>query len=262
MGMILRLLSLESRLMDRTFFLSTELKIRTLGETACSNPRAVLDLSARAPSADLKEVLQKGKGMTDKEWNAGRLVSVSGAYWEAFALHAGLSLDVFTMLGDEPMETAALAQKVNADERGLEILLNASDGYGASLQGRWKIHEYGTKQHLSEDHLAFLRSDIIKHHHHLAFSWSRLSEAVRKGLPVRKKKRTKDELRSFLLAMMNQAAALRPVWPMRSIFTTDDTCSIWEGAGHVCPSLLPGQHGHEGHHIRFACSEALCPSGH
>lgn len=148
--------------------------------------------------------------MADEDWNAGRLVSVSGAYWEAFALHAGVFLDVFTMLGDERMDAAALAQKAGADERGLEILLNALTAMGLLCKADGKFMN-------TEPSSTFLVSaspsyigDVIKHHHHLAFSWSRLSEAVRKGLPVRKKKRTKDELRSFLLAMKTQAGRIAP----------------------------------------------------
>jgi hypothetical protein len=194
----------------QTFFLSTNLKIRTLGETACSNPRAVLIFQPRLPAANLKEFCKKGKGMTDKEWNAGRLVSVSGAYWEAFALHAGVSLDVFTMLGDEPMETRALAQKVDADERGLEILLNALTAMGLLCKADGRFMNTEASSTFLKTTSPSSMGDMIRHHRHLVSSWTKLPEAVRKGLPVRKKRRTGDEIRSFLLGMMNQAGRIAP----------------------------------------------------
>lgn len=148
--------------------------------------------------------------MTDENWNAGRLVSVSGGYWEAFAIHAGVCLDVFTMLGKERLDAATLAGRVGADGRSLESLLNALTAMGLLQKTE------GTFMN-SEASSAFLVStssdyvgDMIRHHHHLVSSWSRLEEVVRKGLPVRKKRRSKEEIKSFLLGMTTQARRIAP----------------------------------------------------
>jgi len=50
----------------------------------------------------------------------------------------------------------------------------------------------------------------VKHHHHLVSSWSKLSQAVKTGKPVRKKRRSRSELESFLMAMYNNASSLAP----------------------------------------------------
>jgi len=50
----------------------------------------------------------------------------------------------------------------------------------------------------------------VKHQYHLVSSWSKLSQAVRTGKPVRKRRRTKAELESFLMAMYNNASGLAP----------------------------------------------------
>lgn len=148
--------------------------------------------------------------MTEQSWNVGRLMGVSGGYWEAFALHAGLCLDVFTPLGEEGLEARALAERLGADVRALESLLNALTAMGL-------LQKSGSRFMNSEASSAFLVSsspeylgDIIRHHHHLVSAWSRLSEAVRKGMPVRKKTTSKEEIRSFLLGMANQASRIAP----------------------------------------------------
>jgi predicted O-methyltransferase YrrM len=148
--------------------------------------------------------------MTDEDWNAARLVRVSGAYWEAFALHAGVSLDVFTILGEEPADAAALSQKVGADKRGLEALLNALTAMGLLQKANGKFMNTGASSSFLVSTSPSYMGDIIRHHHYLVSSWSKLSAAVRKGTPVRRKKRTKDEIGSFLLGMTNQALRIAP----------------------------------------------------
>jgi len=58
----------------------------------------------------------------------------------------------------------------------------------------------------SPDYLGF----AIKHHHHLVSAWSKLTQAVQTGKPVRKKRRTRSELESFLMAMSSNASMLAP----------------------------------------------------
>jgi hypothetical protein len=148
--------------------------------------------------------------MTDEQWNAARLAQVSGAYWESFALHAAVVLDIFTLLGEELEDAAALARKSGADKRGMEALLNALTAMGLLQKRDGKfMNTEGSGAFLVKTSASYM-GHIIKHHHHLVSSWSRLVDAVRGGMPVRKKKRTKEELRSFLLGMQNQARRVAP----------------------------------------------------
>ena len=38
--------------------------------------------------------------MEHHKWNVGELLGVSGSYWKACTLHAGVRLEVFTLIGD------------------------------------------------------------------------------------------------------------------------------------------------------------------
>jgi hypothetical protein len=148
--------------------------------------------------------------MTVEYWNAGRLLEVSGAYWESFALHAGIALDIFTLLEEAPGEVAALARKAGADERGLEALLHALTAMGLLKKADGKFMNTEPSRAFLVGSSPSYVGDIIKHHHHLVHSWAGLADAVRKGIPRRKKKRTKNEIRSFLLGMTNQARRVAP----------------------------------------------------
>jgi hypothetical protein len=39
--------------------------------------------------------------MNEGEVNAGKLMGIAGAYWPSFTLHAGVRLDLFTLLGED-----------------------------------------------------------------------------------------------------------------------------------------------------------------
>ena len=62
--------------------------------------------------------------------NPGKLLEISGSYWRTCTLHAGVKLDVFTAMGDEPKSAEVLAEKLSADKRALAMLLNALTAMG------------------------------------------------------------------------------------------------------------------------------------
>ena len=63
--------------------------------------------------------------MNTQGMNEGQLLEISGNYWKACTLHAGIMLDVFTALGKEQLTSKDLSQKLNGDKRGVTMLLNA-----------------------------------------------------------------------------------------------------------------------------------------
>lgn len=144
--------------------------------------------------------------METMNWNPAELLKVAGSYWETCALHAGVKLDLFSMLTARPQTAADLAAKMAIDERGLTMLLDALaamqllDKQGASYAATGFAAEF-----LDRHSSAYL-GHIILHHHHLVESWSRLDEAVREGGPVRDRvshEPTDAERESFLLGMFN-----------------------------------------------------------
>lgn len=146
-----------------------------------------------------------------REWNAGTFLSVSSAYWRGCALQAGVRLGLFTVLADGMSTLSKIAEKIEADNRGTEYLLNAlaamglliklEDSYGNSTAAR---------EFLCTDSPHYL-GHIILHHHHILDGWAQLDMAVKTGAPVRKRSYGSDlERESFLMGMFNLAMAIAP----------------------------------------------------
>ncbi len=123
---------------------------------------------------------QEGREM-EKDWSPGRLLELSGSYWQTCALHAGVALDVFTLLGDEKLPAAEMAARLGGDPRATAMLLNALTAMGLlNKQGENFFNTPIAANHLSRDSDQYL-GHIIKHHHHLVTNWAQLPEAVRSG---------------------------------------------------------------------------------
>lgn len=151
--------------------------------------------------------------MEKKGWNPAELLQLSGGYWSACALHAGVKLDLFTPLAEKRMTARELAERLKCDGRGLEMLLNAL----AALQLLEKQGQNYVTTPFSSNYLARTSPDylgyIIRHHHHLMAGWSVLDEAVTSGAPLFKRVShgNDEELReSFEMGMFNLAMQLAP----------------------------------------------------
>jgi len=151
--------------------------------------------------------------VNNMDWSPPELLKMSGNYWSACALHAGVKLDLFTRLAEQPSNAADLATKKNLDARGLGMLLDALAALGLLVKD---VDSYQatpfSKQFLSKNSANYL-GHIIKHHHHLVDSWAQLDVAVRNGQPVRRRvshDAESDERESFLLGMFNLAMLLAP----------------------------------------------------
>lgn len=150
--------------------------------------------------------------MNDREWNVGRLMELSGGYWQTCALHAAVKLGLFTKMGEAKCSAADLASRIGADERAMSMLLDAlaamklviknDDAYAAAAAARDLLSED------SEQSIA----PIILHHHDLMPGWARLDEAVVTGGAVRRRASFDDDERRghFLMGMFNIAINLAP----------------------------------------------------
>ena len=148
--------------------------------------------------------------MPEEQWNPGKLMRVSGAYWESFPLHVAVDLEVFTRIGDGSLSAEEIASRWGGDARSARMLLDAVAAMGLLEKKADKYsNTEAAKTFLIKTSPAYM-GHAVKHQYHLVSSWSKLSQAVRTGKPVRKRRRTKAELESFLMAMYNNASGLAP----------------------------------------------------
>jgi predicted O-methyltransferase YrrM len=151
--------------------------------------------------------------MNKKEVNPGNLLETSSSYWKTCTLHAAVKLDIFTIIGNNPLKSKDVSSRLDGDPRGIEMLLNAL----SAMKLLKKQENIYSNTPLSLTFLVKNSSQyighIILHHYHLVESWNKLDIAVRTGRPVRSRaSHTEEERReSFLLGMFNLAMNLAPV---------------------------------------------------
>ena len=149
-------------------------------------------------------------------WSAKDLLQISGSYWQACTLHAGVKLNVFTLLGNDKITAEELAKKLDCGIRGITVLLNAL----AAMKLITKKHIKATsifanttasKSLLSKDSQHYI-GYMIMHHHHLVNPWSQLDQSIKTGKLIRDQKivNTNKERESFLMGMFNTAMNTAP----------------------------------------------------
>jgi len=150
--------------------------------------------------------------MSKRDWDAGRIIGVSGQFWETCALHAGVALDVFTVLGERRRDVEEMSDEMGVDCRALTMLLNALSAMELIAKtGNAYTNTPAAAALLSKQSADYV-GHIVMHHHHLVESWSRLDEAVTSGRPIRPRaSHTSENTReSFLMGMFNMAVGLAP----------------------------------------------------
>lgn len=151
--------------------------------------------------------------MEKTTWTPAQLLEVTGSYWSTCTLHASVKLDLFTPLSSEALSTNQLASRINCDNRGLAMLLNAL----AAMDLLEKTGEQYAATSFSGKFLSRTSPDylghIIMHHHHLISSWTKLDQAVQSGEPVRERishENVESSRESFLMGMFNLAMLTAP----------------------------------------------------
>lgn len=154
--------------------------------------------------------------MDSSPLHPGKLLELSGSYWQTCTLHGGVKLDIFTTIGESQLTAGEVAERVGAPVRGVAMLLDAL----CAMELLKKAHEQNIGTYCNTPVSAtFLskKSDryigfMIMHHHHLVESWSRLDESVMSGKAVRTRASFGDKQRreSFLMGMFNIAMATAP----------------------------------------------------
>lgn len=151
--------------------------------------------------------------MTATVWTIPDLLQLSGGYWNACALHAGIKLDVFSRLAGTVASAEEVALLCHSEPRATGMLLDSLTAIGLleKRDGKYCATPFAA-ENLSQARSGYL-GHIIMHHHHLMSGWARLDEAVTTGRPVRASvSHGDDEIHreSFLMGMFNLASQLAP----------------------------------------------------
>jgi SAM-dependent methyltransferase len=137
-----------------------------------------------------------------KTVNAEELLALARSYWECRILLTAAELDLFTLLAPAPLSTEQIAQRLDADPRGLTILLDASTAIGL-------LSKQNGKYRCEPEVAALLSADtpqsilpMVLHSANQWPKWSDLTRVVREGGPSRAAgSRAPAELRAFIEAM-------------------------------------------------------------
>jgi len=144
--------------------------------------------------------------------NPGEIFEISGYYWKTCTLHAGVKLEIFTVLGTGRRTADDVAAAIEGDPRAVAMLLNALVAMGLlDKDGDLFSNSPTASTYLSKGSEQYI-GYMIMHHHHLVQSWAQMDVAVKTGRPMTKNSTTADEERreSFLMGMFNIAMGIAP----------------------------------------------------
>ncbi len=150
--------------------------------------------------------------MDTPQWDAASLLQLAGGYWQIFTLHAGVKLDLFTVIGDSAMTSDQIARRIDGDERGVTILLNALTAMGLLAKKDLAYSCVPAARRFLTRNAEDYIGHMVLHHHHLTDTWSRMDEAVISGEPLKSRSAVSQEQRreSFLMGMYNLASQQAP----------------------------------------------------
>lgn len=151
--------------------------------------------------------------MATTEWTIPDLLQLSGGYWSTCALHAGVRLDIFSVLDGTARTAAEVAQLRELNPRATAMLLDALAALGLleKLADRYVATLFAA--HTLTKTSPGYQGHIVMHHHHLMPGWAQLHEAVATGLPVSEHLSPHEEelyRESFLMGMFNLASQRAP----------------------------------------------------
>jgi len=140
----------------------------------------------------------------DDSLNPMAVMEISSGYWSAFVMHTANSLDVFTLLNDEPATAEELAKKCKADVRGLEMILIALVPLGfLSKEGEKFLNTKLSQTFLVKGSPRY-QGGIVSMFDSWVGAWSKLKDAVVNGAPVVEKQHDHgdDETRTYIMGML------------------------------------------------------------
>ena len=150
--------------------------------------------------------------MDSNEWNVAKVIEASGDYKQSCVLHAAVKLSIFEIIDNKQLRSKEVASRLHAQQRGLEMLLNALAAIGLLTKREGKFsNTLFSRTFLSKESPNYV-GNIILYHHSIINSWSRLDYSVKKGRPVRRSAILTDKPMKnfFLMAMLDLAKNIAP----------------------------------------------------
>ena len=75
--------------------------------------------------------------------NPGRLLGLSGSYWQTCALHAGVKLGLFTAIGRHARSPEQIAAMIDADRTRGRYVNECAGGNGTLKERRRPVCQHG-----------------------------------------------------------------------------------------------------------------------
>jgi SAM-dependent methyltransferase len=137
--------------------------------------------------------------------DARQIQDLAKAFQQSRVLLTAVELNVFTVLGLEGLESEEAAERVGADPRALDRLLNVLAGLGlVRKDGGLFRNTEAAQRYLNAESPEFLSG--LSHTNNVFASWATLTEAVRRGTRVRDRgERDPAATQAFIEAMHRRA---------------------------------------------------------
>jgi len=129
-------------------------------------------------------------------------------------LCAGVELGVFDIVAEKPRNAARVAKALDADPRGVEILLNAMAALGLLSKKKDRFHLTAMSKELLVPGSPGYMGNMVRHVSGMRQSWMTLAERAKTGAPFPRPEKTakdrKERTRRFISAMADGSRATAP----------------------------------------------------
>jgi len=146
-----------------------------------------------------------------REWNTGRLLETSGAYWQGCTLQAAVRLRIFTALANNTLPADEVAKALQSNVRATGLMLDALAAMDLIIKEKNLYRNSAAAKDLLVADSPRYMGHIILHHHHILDGWAQLDQAVKTGGPIERRPYGEEiERESFLMGMFNMAMGNGP----------------------------------------------------
>ena len=66
----------------------------------------------------------------EQDWNIGKILSTSSAYWKSSTVHAAVNLEIFSVIGDGQLTVDKVSDRIGGKPRSVAMLLNGLTAMG------------------------------------------------------------------------------------------------------------------------------------